>query len=157
MLKLPLHCYDEAGRITPPATFWLCCLLLAKSYFLFIVSLSLRQDSQLLLSTFYPDKYELYRGFGIGIGAVIAAGLVSLRERWWETKWSGLRHTIKPLLFIALLLDLVYQVQHANRLHWGFSWSIAGLILLDVSLFYWVWKSRHLKWMIQDWAITVSR
>lgn len=150
-LALPLNHYDESGRIKPPVTFWLCCLYLARSYFIFIAALSFRQDSESLLKVFYPNQQELYIGFIIGLGAVLATVLVAFREKWWSGKWDKIRHLIKPLILITLTLDILYQIENALNNHWHFLWTVAIFVVVDSILLYWLLKSRHVRLMIKDW------
>ncbi|GAC14282.1 hypothetical protein GLIP_1649 [Aliiglaciecola lipolytica E3] len=149
---MPLNHYDEAGRIKPPRFFWWCCLFLAKSYVIFVLSLSNFRDADGLLEIFYPRQSELYIGFGIGAGALLAITLVAYREKWWDSSWQFLRWLIKPCLVLTVLLDLFHQSQILIGQHWRFSWATAILILFDFVIFYWVLKSRHLRYMIADWA-----
>lgn len=153
-LLLPLQNYDEAGRIKPPRFFWLCALLLAKSYFIFVLSLSNFRDADALLTVFYPRPSELYIGLGIGFSAVLAIGIVAYREKWWGSKWLFLGRCIKPLLLIAVSVDIAHQMQLLFEQHWLFSWAIAFSILTDMILLYWTLKSRHLRYMIQDWQVS---
>lgn len=150
-LALPLNHYDESGRIKPPVAFWLCSLFLARSYFIFIVALSFRQDSTSLLKVFYPNQSELYVGFVIGLGAVLASILVVFREKWWQSKWDKIRYFIKPLILLTLSMDLLYQFKNALDNHWQFLWTVAIFVVVDTILLYWLLKSRHVRWMIRDW------
>lgn len=150
-LALPLNHYDENGRIKPPVTFWFCALFLARSYFIFVASLSFRQDTESLLNVFYPNHNELYIGLTIGLGAVLALLLVAFREKWWNSRWDKLRFFIKPLLLIVICLDFSYQLKIAFDNHWMFLWPVAIFSLVDLVLFYWVIKSRHFRLMIKDW------
>ncbi|GAA6183155.1 MULTISPECIES: DUF2919 domain-containing protein [Alteromonadaceae] len=151
-LLLPLSQYDEAGRIRPPRFFWWCCLFLAKSYVIFILSLSNFRDADGLLEIFYPQKNELFIGFGIGGGALLAIIIVAYREKWWDTKWQFIRRLIKPCLILTVTLDLLHQIQISLSQHWQFSWAVATLFLFDLVVLYWIFKSRHLRYMIADWA-----
>lgn len=150
-LLLPLQYYDEAGRIKPPRFFWWCGLLLAKSYFIFILSLSNFRDSDALLEVFYPRPSELYIGLGIGLSAVLAIAIVAYREKWWGSSWAMLCHLIKPLLLLAVIMDISHQIQLLLEHHWMFSWAVAFSVVLDSVLLYWILKSRHLKYMLKDW------
>ncbi|GAA0857392.1 DUF2919 domain-containing protein [Aliiglaciecola litoralis] len=152
-LLLPLKHYDEAGRVKPPRIFWWCGLLLAKSYFIFVLSLSNFRDADGLLEVFYPQQSELYLGFGIGFGAVIAMVLVAYREKWWNTKLVFISHLIKPLMFMTLALDLLHQVELAQKSYWQFSWTVALFVCLDVMIFYYIFTSRHIKIMLKDWRV----
>ncbi|WJG10955.1 DUF2919 domain-containing protein [Aliiglaciecola sp. LCG003] len=150
-LLLPLHHYDEAGRIKPPKFFWICGLLLAKSYFIFVVSMSNLKDSDMLLDFFYPDASEMYLGFIIGAGAVIAMLITAHREKWWSGRLAILGYLIKPLLMLTLMLDIGHQIQIAIEGNWQFSWVIGLFIMIDAVLFYWLIKSRHVRLMLADW------
>ncbi|MEP4889253.1 MAG: DUF2919 domain-containing protein [Aliiglaciecola sp.] len=151
-LLLPLNHYDEAGRIKPPRFFWWSCLFLAKSYVIFVLSLSNFRDADGLLEIFYPQKSELYIGFGIGGGALLAIIIVAYREKWWDGKWQFVRRLIKPCLIMTVLLDLAHQMQISVSQYWQFSWPVALMMLVDIVVLYWILKSRHLRYMIADWA-----
>ena len=156
-LLLPLNHYDEAGRIKPPRFFWWSSLFLAKSYFIFVLSLSNFRDSDLLLEVFYPDQSELYFGIAIGLWACLAMAIVAYREKWWDTRWQFLRLWIKPLLLLALTSDVVHQLQLAAQAYWQFLWHVAIFLLLDAIIFYWLMKSRHFGYMVADWARQKSK
>jgi hypothetical protein len=153
-LLLPLKYYDEAGRIKPPRFFWWCGLILAKSYFIFVLSLSNFRDADGLLGVFYPRQSELYLGFAIGFAAVVAMVLVAYREKWWHTKFKVVSYLIKPLMLTTIVLDVIHQVQLVHKIHWQFSWPVAIFLCLDLSIFYWLMTSRHIKFMLQDWRIS---
>lgn len=156
-LLLPLNHYDESGRIKPPRFFWWGSLFLAKSYFIFVLSLSNFRDSDQLLEIFYPDQNELYFGFAIGLWACLAMAIVAYREKWWDTPWHQLRLWVKPLLFIAVGLDVLHQLQLAANADWQYLWHVATFLLIDFIILYWLIKSRHLRYMVSDWTRLETR
>ena len=149
---LALKHYDEAGRILPAGAFYWCLLYLCRGYFVFIASLSFRQDSSALLTIFYPDKVYFYASLIIALPAFMVLAVVSFRERIWRRGYALAFKIVKPFLLVTLLADAVFHVAMARQQHWQFSWLIALTLLIDGFCMFFVMKDRHLKLMINDWT-----
>ena len=149
---LDLKHYDEAGRILPAGAFYWCLLYLCRGYFVFIASLSFRQDSSALLAIFYPDQVYFYASLIIALPAFLVLVVVSFRERIWRRGYSLPFKVVKAFMFLTLLADAVFHVVMAKQQHWQFSWVIALTLLIDSFCVFFVIKDRHLKLMLKDWV-----
>lgn len=151
MLKLPLHCYDEAGRILPPRwLYWLIGLACA-DWVLLVFALASRAQTSTLLGIFYPDRWLLAANLIATLPLVIAAVMVSQRERLWKRRMFGWVGSLRPLLLTGLAGSLVIQIRAEALLDWHFSAYSSGKLILLSALVYCVIRSRHLRWMIADW------
>ena len=150
-LLLPLHCYDEAGRVKPPRLLWWCCGFLAKSLLIYVVALTVQGESRQFLDLFYANRQQFLLGLALSILPFFVVLLVSFRERWFNGRVSSLAHIIRPMLVLAVLLDITHLVFEAHHTKWQFSWSIALFILINGFWLYWLVTSTHLKLMEQDW------
>ena len=152
-LKLPLHKYDEAGRVKPPWLLFLCLCLLARGIVVFIASVSFRQDGGLLLSIFYPIKYQFYLSLFTAVPAIFTVFLLGFRERIWKAELGGLYRMLPVLLGYLVLTDLLIQLYILRAQHFAFAWPTA-LTLFSVILFAWyLLKSKHLRIMLLDWRL----
>ncbi|MGY0576379.1 MAG: DUF2919 domain-containing protein [Paraglaciecola chathamensis] len=151
-LLLPLKYYDEAGRIKPANSFLWCLFFLCRPVWVFIASLTFRQDSGALLALFYPDNYYFYLSLGIAFPALLVVLLISFRAKLWNTRARLIFRAITPLVMLSLIMDIVFHVSMASKQHWEFSWLVALTLLLDSINLYWVKKNLHLRLMTRDWA-----
>ena len=151
MLKLPLSCYDESGRILPPRWLYAVFILLCIDWLAFIFSLASRTQTSGLLTFFYPQKESLGLGLAASLPVLLALVLVSQRDRLWKKGYIGWRRLIIPLAQLGVLLLLNVQLYYAMHHHWGFE-VITGvkIVFYGVALDA-ISKSRHLRWMIEDW------
>ncbi len=151
MLKLPLSCYDESGRILPPRWLYAVFILLCIDWLAFIFSLASRTQTSDLLAFFYPQKESLGIGLVASLPVLLALVLVSQRERLWKKGYTSWRRLVIPLAQFGVLLLLNTQLYYAMHHHWGFE-AITGvkIVFYGVAL-YAISKSRHLRWMIEDW------
>jgi hypothetical protein len=152
-LKLPLHKYDEAGRVKPPWLLFVCLCFMARGIVVFIASLSFRQDGGLLLSIFYPVKYQFYLSLLTAIPAILTLFFLGFRERIWKAG-KGVVYIGLPILLSYLLLsDLFIQIYILRAQHFAFAWPTA-LSLLSVMLFCWyLLRSKHMRIMLADWRL----
>ncbi|WP_278384014.1 DUF2919 family protein [Alteromonas mediterranea] len=151
MLKLPLSYYDESGRILPPRWLYSVFILLCIDWLAFIFSLASRTQTSELLAFFYPQKESLGLGLLANLPVFLALVLVSQRERLWKKGYLNWRRWVIPLAQIGVVLLLCVQLYYAMHHHWGFEY-ITGVKMAFYSIaLYAISKSRHLKWMVEDW------
>jgi len=150
-LLLPLKYYDQAGRVKPLLCFNLCLLFLARSYFVFAISAANMNDSGKLLGVFYPDKQDFYLGLLLGLPAVFCWALASYRGKLWQAQRFVVFSWIKPLLLLTLMADLLMHLMLAEQQHWAFSWVLAISLMLDAMLLVYVFRSKKLRLMLNDW------
>ncbi|MEL5953159.1 DUF2919 family protein, partial [Klebsiella pneumoniae] len=79
-----------------PFLFWLVLLLQARTWVLFVIAGSSREQGTALLNLFYPDHDNFWLGLLPGIPAVLAF-LLSGRRYTFVRLW----HALRPLLMVA--------------------------------------------------------
>lgn len=151
MLRLPLSCYDESGRILPPRWLYAVFILLCSDWLAFIFSLASRTQTDGLLTFFYPQIETLALGLAASLPVFLSLLLVSQRDRLWKKGVLGWRRAVIPLAQFGILLLLSVQLYYAMHHHWDFE-VITGVKIVFYSIaLYAISKSRHLKWMVADW------
>ncbi|MFT5277395.1 MAG: hypothetical protein ACI97K_001443 [Glaciecola sp.] len=152
-LKLPLHKYDDSGRVKPPWLLFLCLCFFARSVIVFIASLSFRQDSSLLLEIFYPVKYQFYLSLSTAIPAILTLLFFGLRERLWKAS-KGAFYLGLPFIFAYLLLsDLVIQIYILRAQHFAFAWPTALTLVTAIVFGWYLLTSKHFRLMLADWRL----
>ncbi len=73
-----------------PWAFWLVLILQAKTWFLFVVAGSSRQQGADLLALFYPDRGLFWSGMLVGLPAALGF-LLSGRRHLWKGLWKSWR------------------------------------------------------------------
>lgn len=73
-----------------PWVFWLVLILQAKTWFLFVVAGSSRQQGADLLALFYPDRGLFWSGMLVGLPAALGF-LLSGRRHLWKGLWKSWR------------------------------------------------------------------
>ena len=150
-LLLPLHCYDEAGRVKPPVWLYVLLLLLCTDWIALVFSLASFGQTSQLLAILYPDKTVLGTRLLATVPFVIVLLLLGNRERLWTRHWLQWRKLIKPLLLIGLASSLTAQVNTMAHERWSFHWTPAVFLLLNLITLLCVIRSKHLTTMVADW------
>lgn len=96
--------YDAHGRLRLPFLFWCVLLLQARTWVLFVIAGSSREQGNTLLNLFYPDHDAFWLGLLPGVPAVLAF-LLSGRRFAFPVIWRRLR----GLLILAQLVLLCWQ------------------------------------------------
>ena len=96
--------YDGHGRLRLPFLFWGVLLLQARTWVLFVIAGSSREQGDTLLNLFYPDHDTFWLGLLPGVPAVLAF-LLSGRRDAFPVLWRGLR----GLLILAQGVLLCWQ------------------------------------------------
>lgn len=96
--------YDAHGRLRLPFLFWCVLLLQARTWVLFVIAGSSREQGNMLLNLFYPDHDAFWLGLLPGVPAVLAF-LLSGRRFAFPVLWRWLRE----LLILAQLVLLCWQ------------------------------------------------
>ena len=156
MLALPLHYYDEAGRILPPkALFWLHLWLL-QSILIFIGAAVIRESSAEILAFWYPSKTQLYLSMATSIPAFLSLLLVSYRSKMWEKDLLWPFYLLKPCLLLTLGLQTGFLFNTIIVQKFHFSYTIGITALIHMSAVIYVYKSYHLQEMCRDWRLRVA-
>ncbi|MDT0581746.1 MULTISPECIES: DUF2919 domain-containing protein [Alteromonadaceae] len=152
-LPLPLHKYDENGRVKPPLMLMLSLVFLARSIVVFIASLSFREDGGLLLSLFYPDKYQFYLSLSSAIPALVLIFVIGFREKIWKAGKAKLFYVLPWFIGIVLCVDILLQLYIVTKLHFQFSWPSALSLLVTMLIVWYLFLSANVKVLIKDWPL----
>lgn len=143
--------YDKHHYLKPPIGFYFILLMLLRPYIIWVVSVANRNDTTVLLESFYPDKYNFFTALAIGAGAVFVTFMFSLRREkayhWVAKLWPGGLW----LLWGSWLADLGHTLYLVKKIHFNFEPSFAAVLL---SLFFaglYMARSVHLKDFFNDW------
>lgn len=156
-MLLPLKYYDEAGRVKPAMTLYICIGFLCRSLLVLIGSVSVRENGDQLLAFFYSNKHYLYISLGIAFPSFLTLLLLGFREKIWKADRSWLFSYIKPLLILSVLADFGLHIVLATAKHWQFSWVIALTLIFDVLVFYFLLRDKHTQLMLRDWKDTLTQ
>ena len=130
----PEHYYDKDGYLKPPKIFYFAIVYLLRGYIIIAMSSSYGSNTEALLGIFYPQVKVLYMHLLIGLPALIAFVLLtarfSLREK--QTFWP--LNTIKPLILLALTLDIALHIYIAKLQYWQFDWVLGAQLLVSFVL-----------------------
>lgn len=151
-LLLPLKYYDDAGRVKPSKSLLWCLFYICRPIWVFIASLTFRQDSGALLALFYPHNSYFYSSLVIALPSFLVVLMISFRTKIWDGYAKILFKAIKPLILLSLVTDIGFHLVMASKQNWGFSWLIALTILLDGIYLYWIKKNKHIAFLSQDWS-----
>jgi hypothetical protein len=152
-LPLPLHKYDENGRVKPPLMLMLSLIFLARSMVVFIASLSFREDGGLLLSLFYPDKYQFYLSLSSAVPALFLIFLIGFREKLWQANRAKVFLILPWLIGIVLCIDILLQLYIITKLHFEFSWPSATSLLVTMLIVWYLFLSTSIKALFKDWPL----
>lgn len=155
-LLLPLKYYDEAGRVKPAVSLYLCIAFLSRSLLILVGSVSVRENGEQLLALFYPERQYLYASLAIAFPAFLALLLLGFREKIWHAGRCWMFSWIKPLLIFSVFADLGLHIMLASTEQWQFSWVIAITLLLDLLIFYFLIKDKHIQLMLIDWKKSIQ-
>lgn len=150
-LKYPLRYYDEAGRFKTPLYIYLLMLFSCRALFVLIVALSYRQDSEGLLSTFYPNNYHFYQSLIPMLPALLVLIIVSKRNAFWTTQKYFPFKFILPLTLFALLSDIAVQINILYQSDFNFSLVIGLSILVALSGILYIFRSAYFYDVLKDW------
>ena len=150
-MLLPLHCYDEAGRIKPPLWLYWMLLILCSDWIALVFSLVTFGQTSELLSVLYADKTVLGWRLLATWPFLTVILLMGNRERLWKKELTGWRLGIMPLIWTGNIVSIAAQMQTVLHDQWDFHWTPACFILVNVLVFVTVMRSRHIRLMVSDW------
>lgn len=152
-LKLPLHKYDDAGRVKPPWMLFLALCFFARGIVVFIASLSFRQDGGLLLGVFYPLKYQFYLSLLTAVPALITLVFFGFRERVWKANRAWLYVSLPTIFSYLVISDLAIQIYILRDQHFAFAWPTALTLISVLAIGWYLFVSKHMKTMLSDWRL----
>ncbi|MDA8479731.1 DUF2919 domain-containing protein [Citrobacter sp. Awk 4] len=131
--------YDSHGRLRLPFLFWCVLLLQARTWVLFVIAGSSRDQGNTLLNLFYPDHHAFWLGLIPGVPAVLAF-LLSGRRFAFPVLWHGVRW----LLIFAQSVLLCWQ-----PVLWLMGEPVSGvglaLVVVDIVALIWLVTHRRLR------------
>jgi hypothetical protein len=131
--------YDNHGHLRLPFLFWLVLLLQARTWVLFVIAGSSREQGTALLNLFYPDHDNFWLGLLPGIPAVLAF-LLSGRRYTFSRLW----HALRLLLIVAQMALLCWQ-----PVLWFNGSPVNGvglaLVVADIVALLWLLTNRRMR------------
>jgi hypothetical protein len=149
ILPLPLHCYDQQGKVLPPRwLFWLT--IFGARYLLILLFLPFLEKFSATVAAQLEVGSELFYFKLINSLAFIAVySLVSWRHKLHD-RGVGLKW-IKLVLVVLLFFDIGFLFLQLAKTGFAFD-GLAGIsMLIALSLCFSVVKSRHVRLLQRDW------
>lgn len=131
--------YDSHGHLRLPFLFWLVLLLQARTWVLFVIAGSSREQGATLLNLFYPDHDSFWLGLLPGIPAVMAF-LLSGRRYHFPRLWRGLRLLLIAAQSVLLCWQPVLWLNGSPVNGVGLA-----LVIADVVALLWLLTNRRLR------------
>ncbi|MBU3022988.1 DUF2919 family protein [Aestuariibacter sp. A3R04] len=150
-LLLPLHCYDEAGRIKPPRWLLVLLVLLCSDWIILIFSLASMGQTSQLLGILYPDKSQFGLRLVATIPLLLAVLMLSNRERFWKRHWYSWRFLCCGCILTGIALSAIIQIVALEHDDWAFHFTPGCFLLLNLLTIVCIFNSRHLRLMLNDW------
>lgn len=138
---LPLHRYDNEGRVKPPVIYYWVIAYLMRGFIIVLGASGMGVDTKAVLGAFYPSHTQLYAHLLIGIPAIYCFFILSYRKQFYDNEKIFWLNTVKPVLMAGLLLDLGFNIFLACSMEWVFSFSLGGTFLLNIAIMYSIFKS----------------
>ena len=143
--------FDLEGRVKVPIGYYLLLIYLLRGYVTWIFSLTYAQDRSLILSLVYPQHKLFITSLLLGIPAVIAFVLFTLKSQtakpWFQFIWSKMRW----FLAFAVVCDLAMQgwffYRHPLQIHWS---QLVSFIIGIYLLWYWS-QSKSIRRFFTNW------
>jgi hypothetical protein len=151
VIALPLHHYDDAGRIKPPLWLYGLILLGCRDLLLLIFALAIRSQTSQLLALFYPNHEQFLYYVLMGGPFLICFVLLGFREKCWQRSHVNWCRLLKPLMLTGFTLQLLYQLTLLQLAHWEFHFGAALTLAISCGGIWTLFISYHLKVMIADW------
>ncbi len=150
-LKFPLHRYDESGRLKPPLFFYIGLIFLCRGVVLLVVALSLRGQSDALMSLYYPSHREFYLSLIIAAFSVYLLFIVSRRNSLWQSKSIIHFKLLIPITFTAVFLDVCLQIYVLSQQHFAFSISKALTLTFSIAFVAYLLSNPLVRSLADDW------
>lgn len=148
-LLLPLHCYDESGRVIP--SFWFNVVFFwgAKGLLIFVASIALGKDGELIRHLLYSRSNEYSIHLMIGLLFIILWLLVG-RRAWFWSKSLSLKW-LKPAVYLAVLIDITFQITVITYSKGILSYQAGMCLMISLFLLAYLVRSKRSNIMFRDW------
>ncbi|QTH63815.1 DUF2919 domain-containing protein [Psychrosphaera ytuae] len=135
--------FDLEGRVRVPVGFYLVVLYLCRGYFIWIMSLTHRDDPGLIISLIYPSPSAFYLSMLVGVPGLISYVLFLSKARMVSVVENFLWPICRFLIPISLLIDLSLQGIGLAQAKFLVHWSGPVIFIIGLYLFwYWIGSSR---------------
>ena len=149
-LPLPLHCYNEAGRVLPSTWFNLIFLWGARALLLLAALVMLGPRGEGIPAVFFPVHWQFMAHSGLGVLYIGIWLLIGRREKLWE---NGIRlRGIKTTVLVLLILDLTVQIMEILTMQSAFGWSKGLMLVITAFLTGYLLRSKRTRIMFRDWS-----
>ena len=150
-LPLPLHCYNEAGRVVPSTWFTLLFFWGARILLLLIGTLVLGDSSNLIPKQLLPFSWQLPAHSVLGLIFLGLWLLQGRREVIWKKgyrlKW------LKPTIILMLLVDISLQMTAIILTHGTFDLLRGLIVLISLFFLFYTLRSKRTNIMFEDWKM----
>lgn len=150
LIPLPLHCYDEAGRVKPAFFLYLTCLWLCKGLLILVVSASMRDKATVLLTFFYPNNQDWYLSVAPALFGLVGLLTLSLRDLLRQRQVIIYQRYLREILSVGLLVSLAIYVLGVINLSGHFELASGVLILMTLVFLTYLWRSQHTRLFCKD-------
>ncbi|GAB2995544.1 DUF2919 family protein [Psychrosphaera aestuarii] len=145
--------FDLDGRVKVPVGFYLVLLYLLRGYFIWLMSLTHRQDPTLILSLVYNDSRTFLSALVMGITALIVYALFLSKGRIINRLELILWRYANIAILLTLLVDLGFQTYSFIGNGLIAHWSAPAIFILGVYLtWYWL-SSKKIKRFFSNWLL----
>ncbi len=156
MLPLPLHCYDESGRVLPPTFLWWVLMFLMHPILIFVFAALIRDQGSQLLAWWYPNKPDLYHASLTALPALCITLCISRREQLNIVILNTVMRYLKVVLGCSIVVQAMTVLAEIVAQQGRFALSSALVLFgLGVATMF-IWRSQHLSLFQQDWSDTAS-
>ena len=123
---------DLEGHRPLPFSLHLCLWALMRGYILLILALASRQQSETLLSLFYPDPHQLYLALALGLPAALTWLASGYRQRQAAPLYHWLWRHGRWLCLGSAAGELGLQLWQLQQHGWFFSWPQAASLAIGI-------------------------
>lgn len=148
-LPLPLHCYDEAGRVKPPLWMHWCFFWGARSLLLLVAVLLIGPRGEAVPALFYASNSQWILHCSLGLVYLALWLLMGRREWFWQKSFH--LNWMKSALIGLFTIDLVAQTYWIAMSIGEFRGLKGAELLISLLCCFCVLRSSHLKLMMVDW------
>ncbi|MDP2560176.1 DUF2919 family protein [Psychrobium sp. 1_MG-2023] len=106
----PFADYDKHGSLKLPWTLLLVMSFLLRSYIVWIVALSYRQDTAGLLTLFYPEPAQFYTALGLAVPSLFCLVIICARRVGMPQSIIWLWSKIRWLVALSASIQMGYLV-----------------------------------------------
>lgn len=150
-IPLPLHCYDEAGVVLPPAWWYGFLAFGARDVLLVLLISALPEEADTLFKLVFVHSNWLVWQLLVAVPFLLVFVLTSFRARLWQKQKVNWRRWLKPLCWVGIVSQLLAVSMFILKTGGQFNVYYASIFIGLSIMAYMLAKSRHVNIMIEDW------